>query len=550
MKDNSSTMLKTWSAKNREQLVRELRETHYEVLIIGGGITGGGILRSLGLRGIKAALIEKEDFAFGTSSKSTRLAHGGVRYILHGAYGLVWEETHERDWMRRAFPNLVRPVPILIINNSREVARFFDRLLRKYDLLSGWGNYKNYRHITAEEVMQLEPNIRIPSLYSGSLFYECIIMDSRLTAEMVKEGVMLGGAALNYVRAKGILFEGGRCTGVEAVDALTGDSLTIHARNVVNATGPWTDELMPEERKPMLRPAKGVHIIVKRESIGNRSGLYVISPVDGRSVFILTHGDYTYIGTTDSDYAGDLDECYTEREEYEYFKSIINSCFPDARFEESDLIGTYAGTRPLVMQEGVSSDKTSRREFVEEIKPGFFVITGGKLTIFRTMAEKLLSLMAKKGAIRLKKRLRDISKSRLLIGMTTDEWNSAVKQYRASLDEKTIDHIYENYGRGGIHILESAFRDPTLAESITDGQPNIWAELNYCLEFEMVTRVKDFLLRRTNLSLHQRDNHEELGRATAERMARYLGWGSERINEEVSAYVRIAHRNRFFLSKN
>lgn len=550
MKDTSSTILKPWSAKNREQIVRELRETHYDVLILGGGITGGGILRSLGLRGIKAALIEKEDFAFGTSSKSTRLAHGGVRYILHGAYGLVWEETHERDWMRKAFPNLVRPVPILIINNSREVARFFDRLLRKYDLLSGWGNYKNYRHITAEEVMQLEPNIRIPSLYSGSLFYECIIMDSRLTAEMVKEGVMLGGTALNYVRATGVLFEGERCSGVEAVDALTGDSLMIHARNVVSATGPWTDELMPEEREPMLRPAKGVHIVVRRESIGNISGLYVISPVDGRSVFILTHGDYTYIGTTDSDYADDLDECYTEREEYEYFKGIINSCFPDASFEESDLIGTYAGTRPLVMQEGVSADKTSRREFIDEVEPGFFVITGGKLTIFRTMAEKLLSLMAKKGAIRLKKRLRNISKSRMLIGMTADEWNAAVDPYRASLDEKIINHIYENYGRGGIHILESALRDPALAESITDDQPNIWAELNYCLEFEMITRVKDFLLRRTNLSLHQRDDHEKLGRAVAERMARYLGWSSERIDEEVAAYVRIAHRNRFFLSKN
>jgi glycerol-3-phosphate dehydrogenase len=549
MKDNSATLI-SWSARNRARYLQELRETRYDVLIIGGGITGGGILRALGLRGIKAALIEKEDFAFGTSSKSTRLAHGGVRYILHDDYGLVWEETHERDWMRRAFPNLVRPVPILIINNNREVARFFNRLLRKYDLLSGWRNYKNYRHITAEEVMQQEPNIRIPNLHSGALFYECITIDSRLTAEMVKEGVMLGGSALNYVRAKRILSEGGQCTGVEAEDRLTGDSIVIHARNVVNATGPWTDELMPEERKPMIRPAKGVHIVVKRESIGNRSGLYVISPVDGRSVFILAHGDYTYIGTTDTDYHGDLDECYTEREEYEYFKSIINTCFPDARFEESDLIGTYAGSRPLVTQEGVSPDKTSRREFIDEVSPGFFVIAGGKLTIFRSMAEKLLSFMAKRSAIHLKRRIRDISKSRLIIGMTTDEWERAVEKYRTSLDEKIINHLYENYGRGGIDILESAIKNPALGEPIAEGQPNIWAELDYCLEYEMITRVRDFLLRRTNLSLHQRNNHEELGRATAERMASVLGWNSDRINEEVAEYVRIARRNSFFISEN
>jgi glycerol-3-phosphate dehydrogenase len=549
VKDNSVT-LRSWSARNRAQYLQELREIRYDVLIIGGGITGGGILRALGLRGIKAALIEKEDFAFGTSSKSTRLAHGGVRYILHGDYGLVWEETHERDWMRRAFPNLVRPVPILIINNNHEVARFFNRLLRKYDLLSGWRNYKNYRHITAEEVMQQEPNIRIPNLHSGALFYECITMDSRLTTEMVKEGIMLGGAALNYVRAKRILSEGGKYTGVKAEDMLTGDSIVIHARNVVNATGPWTDELMPDERKPIIRPAKGVHIVIRRESIGNRSGLYVISPIDGRSVFILAHGDYTYIGTTDTDYHGDLDECYTEREEYEYFKSIIDTCFPDARFEESDLIGTYAGSRPLVTQEGVSPDKTSRREFIDEVKPGFFVITGGKLTIFRSMAEKLLAFMAKRGAIRLKRRIRDISKSRILIGMTTDEWDRAVEKYRTFLDEKIINHLYENYGRGGINILESAVKNPAMGEPIAEGQPNIWAELDYCLEYEMITRARDFLLRRTNLSLHQRDNHEALGRATAERMAPLLGWNSERINEEVAEYVRIARRNSFFLSEN
>lgn len=548
MKDSTAQLLKPWSAKDRSRYVQELQSTEYDALIIGGGITGGGVLRTLGLHGIRAALIEKEDFAFGTSSKSTRLAHGGVRYILHGNYRLVWEETHERDWMRNAFPNQVRPVRILIVNNNRDIAKIFNSLLRKYDILSGWGNYKNYRHISAEEVLKQEPNVKIPNLYSGSLFYECIIMDSRLTAEIIKEGVMLGGTALNYVRAKRVLFDNGRCAGVEAEDALSGDSFTIRAKNVINATGPWTDTLMPEGSRQLIRPAKGVHIAVKRESIGNQSGLYVMSPVDGRSVFILAHGEYTYIGTTDTDYSGDLDECYTEREEYEYFKSIIDSCFPDATFEEKDLIGTYAGTRPLVWQEGVSADKTSREEHIEETSPGFFVLTGGKLTIFRAMAKKLLKFMAKRGALRLKRTLRDISKTPFLIGITHSKWKRALPE-NPGLDEKTLQHLYENYGKGSFHIIETIRENPRLGEPITADQRYTWAELDYCMEYEMITRVRDFLLRRTNLSLHQRENHEALGRAVADRMAEQFGWDDRRIREEVDEYVRIAHRNSFFLEK-
>lgn len=540
---------KSWSAKDRSSHIKELSETEYDVLIIGGGITGGGILRALGLRGIRAALIEKEDFAFGTSSKSTRLAHGGVRYILNGAFGLVREEAHERDWMRGAFPNMVRPVPIVMANYSTIESVSMGGYLRFYDLLSGWGNYRSYRHLSKADIAQMEPNIKIPKLHSASLLYECIINDARLTCEIVKEGVLLGGTAVNYVKATEILKKGGRCIGVEAEDVLSGNSLTIKAKNVVNATGPWTDELMPKERNPMIRPAKGVHIIVKRESIGNIGGLYTKSPADGRSCFVLAHGDYTYIGTTDTDYKGDLDECYTEPEEYEYFKGIVEHTFPEGNFEESDIVGTYAGTRPLVHEEGVDEDKTSREEYFEEVSPGFFMIAGGKLTIFRTMAEKLLKHMAERGAISLKKERRDISRSRFRIALTKDEWEKSVGDVGVGLDEKTMNHIFESYGKGGLEIVESVKRDPSLGDNITSGQPNIKAELDYCLKYEMVTRLKDFLLRRSNLSLHQRDKHESLGRAVAAEMANFLGWNKKRVDDEVTEYVRIAEKNRFFLNK-
>ncbi len=538
---------KSWSAKDRSDYVKELSETTYDVLIVGGGITGAGVLRALGLRNIKAALIDKEDFAFGTSSKSTRLAHGGMRYIFNKEYRLVSEACHERDWLRGAFPNLVRPTPVMFINFSLEVAKIMGRAFRLYDLLSGFGNYKNYRHIPLEGLNKHEPKIKIPNVHSGCLIYECVINDARLTTDVIKEGVSLGGVALNYVEAKGVVKKDGKVTGISALDKESGDSFVISARNVVNACGPWTDDLMTGGKKRIIRPTKGVHLVVRRENVGNLGGLYLMSPVDGRGVFLLAHGDYTYLGTTDTDYNGDLDQCYTDRDEYQYLKKVIDHCFPDAKFEEEDLLGSYAGIRPLVLEEGVSETKTSRKELIDEIMPGFFVITGGKLTIFRSMAEKLIAFMGKRGALDVRRFGKRRSKSRLLMGMKAGKWKKSAP--KVGLEDGIMEHIYQNYGRGGISILDLVKKDSSLGGIITDGQNNIWAELEYSLEYEHVTHVKDFLLRRTNLSLYQRDGHEDLGREVAKRMAKYLGWDEGRTKREISDYVDIAHKNSFFLKK-
>lgn len=231
------TELMSWSAKRRPEYLEQLCETTYDVLIIGGGITGAGILRGCGLQGIKAALIEKDDFAFGTSSKSTRLAHGGARYIVNLEFGLVREETHERDWMRNAFPNMVRPVPIIYANYNTTESLAMRMYFKIYDALSGWKNYKNTRHLSKKEIEMLETNLKFPGLHSGSLLYECIINDARLTIEVVKEGVMSGGVAVNYVRAKRVVTKNERAVGVEAQDRETGHILNINARNIINATG-------------------------------------------------------------------------------------------------------------------------------------------------------------------------------------------------------------------------------------------------------------------------------------------------------------------------
>ncbi len=536
---------KSWSARDRARYLKELSETTYDVLIIGGGITGAGVLRACGLSGIRAALVEKEDFAFGTSSKSTRLAHGGARYIANGEFGLVWEETHERDWLRGALPNLVQPVPIIRANYSSIESAIMRTYFTVYDALCGFNNYKNTRHLSRTEVLNHEPNIKFPKLHSGELMYECIINDCRLTLEIIKEGVYLGGTALNYVKAVKVIYRGGRAAGIEAIDRLTGDTLVIAAKSVVNASGPWTDDLLPKGRPRLIRPSKGIHLVLRRESIGNQAGLHVQSPVDRRGIFVLAHGDYTYLGTTDTEYSGDLDECYAEFKEYEYFKDIVDHAFPDARFNPEDLVGSYAGNRPLVKEEGVSETKTSRKEFIDEAAPGFFVLTGGKLTIFRTMADKLLAYMGMRGAPNVRPAKKGLSRTPFSIGITRDRWDATAPP--TALDKATIDHIFRNYGRGGFIILESVKKDPSLGQRITPDQPYTRAELDYCMNHEMITGVKDFLLRRTNLSLHQRDDHRRLGGAIAQDMAKPLGWDKDRVKRETDGYTDIAHKNRFFL---
>jgi glycerol-3-phosphate dehydrogenase len=536
---------KDWSARDRARHLKELSETTYDVLIIGGGITGAGVLRACGLAGIRAALVEKEDFAFGTSSKSTRLAHGGARYILNGEFGLVWEETHERDWIRGAIPNLAPPVPIIRANYNAIESGIMRGYFTVYDALSGFGNYRRTHHLSLRQVRKREPNIKLPKLHSGELMHECIINDARLTLEIVKEGVRLGGIAVNYLKALRVVHRNGRAAGVEAEDRLTGKVVPIAARNVVNASGPWTDELLPPGSQHLIRPSKGVHIVLRRESIGNQAGLLVQSPVDKRTIFVLAHGDYTYLGTTDTEYSGDLDECYAETKEYEYFKGIVDHAFPDARFAPGDLVGSYAGNRPLVKEEGVSETKTSRREYVDEPVPGLFVLTGGKLTIFRTMADKLLAYMNEHGAPNIPSVRKGLSRTPFSVGINRNRWD--IEAPPTALDATTIEHIFRNYGRGGFAILKAVAKDPSLGQRIVADQPYIQAELDYCMGYEMIAGVKDFLLRRTNLSLHRRDGHRELGEAVARRMGGYFGWNNDRIKRETEDYVEIAHKNRFFL---
>jgi glycerol-3-phosphate dehydrogenase len=541
------TSMKMWSAADRTGRLETLAGTDFDILVVGGGITGAGILRAAAVRGLKAALIDKEDFAFGTSSKSTRLAHGGFRYILYGDFGLVWEACHERDWLRWAFPNLVAPVDIIGANKSRKHTRFAGPILSVYDMLSAYKNYRNHRPISRDEVKKREPNVNISGIDSGNLVCECLLNDARLTLEVIKEGCIFGGTAVNYVAARKVVTKDGRASGCEVVDRETGRSFTIKTKNVVNATGVWCEDLLPPEKCPVVRPTKGVHLILRREDIGNQGGLSIPNPTDGRGVFVLTHGDFTYVGTTDTDYKGDLDQCYTDWDDFDYFKEFINYCFPNAHFTPESLVGSYAGTRPLVRKPGVSETATSRKDLVDEISPGFFIVTGGKLTIFRAMAEKTMAFMAKRKAITIDKKSEILSRAPFVNGMERIQWDHLVP--KTKLDEKTQTHLFRNYGGGGIGILERTKSDASWGEAITKGQPNVWGELAYCLKYEMVTHAKDFLLRRTNLSLHQRDGHEALGRAVAERMGKDLGWDKKRIDKEVADYVQIAHKNRFFLTK-
>ncbi|MBN1534500.1 MAG: glycerol-3-phosphate dehydrogenase/oxidase [Spirochaetes bacterium] len=542
-----------WSTGSRADYLQQLEERVFDVLIVGGGITGAGIFRDCGLQGISAALIEKDDFAFGTSSKSTKLAHGGLRYILNGEFGLVREETHERDWLRRSFPNLVRPVPIIFPNYNRIRTFLAPFVFLLYEALAGWRNYRFFRPLSRRKIFALEPRLSCGDIESGIMFYECVVDDQRLTIEVMKEGVWSGGTALNYVMAMRVVEENGRVAGVEVRDRETGREFMIKARNVVSAVGSWTDQLLPKGYHPsgtLIRPSKGVHVVFKKEDVGNEYGIYATSRTDKRGVFIVSHGEYTYVGTTDTEYNEDLDHCRTDENEYSYLKEITKSHFPSARFEKEDVLGSYAGTRPLVKQEGVSEHKTSRKAFIDMVYPGFFIIAGGKLTTFRAMSQQLLRFMKKHGADSIGSVRGSLSRRKFNVGMKRKDWDEQIKRKNPAdvlPDRRTLDHLYENYGSGAFNILERLVEKPELSRRITEEQPHMLAELDYAIDFELVTHVKDFLMRRTNLSLHSRDAHAELGGTIAEYMAKRLGWNKKRMNDEVDEYCRIAMENSFFL---
>lgn len=535
----STQPIPEFSARTRQGIILELGRERFDILVVGGGITGAGIARDAAMRGYKVALVDKGDYASGTSSKSSKLVHGGVRYLELYEFGLVFEASRERRTLLQIAPHLVQALPFLfpVYKDARWKPWMIDVGMWLYDALATFRNVKRHRMYSSKEIKQLMPGIDTGNISGGAYYYDAQVDDARLTLETIRAAFSHGACVTNYVQVDELLKENGKVVGVRAHDAGSGQALDIHARVVVNATGPWTDTLLQLDdpgAARRLRPTKGVHIFVPRAKIGGTNAVAFPAHSDGRLMFVIPWGDFSIIGTTDTDYEGDYDKVYADEADVDYCLAAANHAFPDSPIEKSDVISAYAGLRPLVLQLGKSATKTSREHEIWTAESGLTTIAGGKLTTYRSMAQELVDIVAK--------RLRDefdvqpqrqceTAQTPLIEanGLLLRDGQLPPLSGASGLAEDVVTHLIHSHGPEYSRILEIAKRETALTERVVDGLPYIWAEIPYAIEQEMAVTPSDILSRRMHILNEARDHGIAAAPQVAMRLGKFLGWdGGER----------------------
>ncbi len=499
----------------RARKLEALRAGTFDLLVIGGGINGAGIARDAAMRGLRVALIEKGDFASGTSSKSSKLIHGGIRYLQMGDFRLVRTACRERDLLRRRLaPHLVQPLPFLfpVYEGDPVGLVALTAGMWLYDLLAAFRNIRRHRMLSKRRILAAEPHLRSAGLHGAAFYYDCITDDARLTLETVLAAEAEGALATNYVELRSFIKKDGRIAGATVGNQLTGDEFVIHARTLVNATGPWADHVRRIDDptvRPCLRLTKGVHLIVPRQRVGNNNAVVMHSPRDKRVLFVIPWGAHTIIGTTDTDFSGSPDSASADDADIDYLLETANWFFPTARLDHADVVSTYAGVRSLVAAADVDSPSAvSREEQIFESATGLITLAGGKLTTYRSVAEETVDLvLARLGdtVSTTPTRRGSPTKAKPLPGgwPTDPESNSRELTARngSGLTPDQIAHLARRYGSRTEAVVSLARSDDDLKESIISGLPDIWAEAVFAAREEMARLPDDILLRRTNVAL-------------------------------------------------
>jgi glycerol-3-phosphate dehydrogenase len=578
----------------RDQALAALVENEFDVAVVGGGITGAGVALDAAARGYSVALLERDDFACGTSSRSSKLVHGGLRYLQNFDLGLVREALLERQLMVKLAPHLVRPLPLVVaaFDGARP-----DRLvgvgLNLYDVMSvtdrrsaagqlrsrrrgrakggegtptepqseeqrerqtsgaGTESWSPERHrvISGEEVTRLLPALAAREPTSGYLFYDCQTDDVRLVLTVLGEAERFGAVIANRVRVSGLLTHDGRTRGVRATDVETGAELEVVAANVVNATGVWADELRPEElhdeaELPSIRPSRGTHIVLSREDLPLGAGA-IVPAGEGRSVFALPWLGRTLVGTTDVDYEGPLEHVMPSQQDVEYLLEAINAFFGTA-LGPAQLTGAFAGVRPLISTgDPKKSVDISRKAELYETSSGMITITGGKLTTWRRMAKLTVDRLVEREARDAPCRTQEIP---LGAPAELDELPAV-----EGVPAESYAALAARYGHAANSVLALAAERGELAQPIVPGLPDLLAEAALAARSEQARSVGDVLLRRTRLGLLAA--HELLDgggdpaaapgagapvRRVAAVLSGELGWSSERTAREVGRFCEEA----------
>jgi glycerol-3-phosphate dehydrogenase len=544
----------SFSHRTRSANLKRFQQEEFDLVIVGAGITGAAIARDAALRGMKVALLEKGDFASGTSSKSSKMIHGGLRYLKQLDIKLVKEALSEREKLLHLAPNLVHPASYLIPIYSGWMERLELHIgLYGYDFLANRSSLGRHRDLSSEDVLREEPLLRQDHLSGGFVYPDCLVNDARLTLATVKSAHEHGAVIANYTRATGIGSEAERMNQLEFRDVLSGVEGKIQTRVMVLAAGPWTDDFLELQGHPgpKLRPTKGVHLVFPRSRLlVNR---VIVAPAeDKRIIFVVPLGEYSYAGTTDTDYSGSLDNVLVEADDVSYLLKTLNHSFPSLHLGPDDIVSTWAGLRPLLSEEGAPS-QVSRDYYVGLYDDGVAVITGGKLTTHRSMAENLMDQVIERFAHRFQDPFQPCRTAEVpLSGGEMADFPSYLKAQsmalmsRWGLSQTSSEHLINSYGRNHMDILALGLEDRKLLEPLAQDCRAIKAQVIYAVEDEMALTLEDFMNRRTDL-LHF-NGDARLPQVVAKIMGKRLGWKRGRRQVELERYRAAVERMFHFRS--
>ena len=530
----------------RAHALQNLSNEEFDVLVVGGGVTGLGVAVDAASRGLRVALLERHDFSSGTSSKSSKLIHGGLRYLQQGDVRLVYEALHERRRLRSNAPHLVQVLPFMIPIVTKDglikkkIARALGSALWMYDLTGGWRIGKFHRRLNAKAAYKHLPTMPKDRLASAYLYYDAAADDSRICIALAQTAGQLGATLANWCSVTGIEKDSSG-TFLVSAQSHEGDALTVRTKAVVNATGVWADDVrkLDEGKHPSsIRPAKGVHITVPWNLVRNDIAVVIPVPKDKRSLFVVPwvpNGDgtfqYTYIGTTDTGYEGSPDNPQCTKDDIDYVLRALNASITN-EVTHKDVLAVWAGLRPLVKPDenesiGERTADLSRRHRVSTSASGVITVTGGKLTTYREMSEDTIDAVIHQLHLSDKK-YRCQTKNLSLHG---------ARGYKESKSRTTQQlHLAQRFGTYAADVEALIAAEPDLAQPLIDGLPYLRAEAMYAVTHEMAFTLDDVLSRRTRALLFNRTAAKNAARSVAELIAPQMNWSESEINNQVALF--------------
>ncbi|MGO4786035.1 glycerol-3-phosphate dehydrogenase/oxidase [Paenibacillus sp. 2KB_20] len=535
-------MYTSLSAKMRTQYLQDMSAKKLDVLVIGGGITGAGIAWDASCRGMSVGLVEMNDFASGTSCRSTKLIHGGLRYLKQGEIGLVREVGSERALLHRSAPHLVEPIPMLLPIYKKGTYGYLASAigLYLYDWLARVKRSERRKMFRRQSTLTLEPLFRKEGLKGSGYYYEYRTDDARLTVEVMKSARAKGALIANYAKVQEFMYRGGKVVGVHVEDQVSDKTYTICAKKIINAAGPWVDQVRLKDNSlkgKRLLLTKGVHLVVDHAKLPIRQAAYFDVP-GGRMIFVIPREGKTYIGTTDTLYEGTIETPGITEEDRRYLIDAVNHAFPESRLKLNDIESGWSGLRPLVREEGKDPSEISRKDEMFISDSGLITIAGGKLTGFRKMAEKVVNLAARQlqdgdGTI-----YPPCTTDRVPIsggdlnGLTYEEVQKKLIKQGESLGIRPEDivSLMNRYGSNTMELMNRIGASSQEADTVEHRL--LRAEIEYSIEYEMTMTAVDFLLRRTGWILFDRQKTERTLASVMRIMREYLEWNHVEVNRQ------------------